>query len=354
MGKEWTVSAPGAERREAGDGWRVFHAMNRIVMHQRFRIFLGTVPLLLALLAAARVVSATPPSISPTPQPTRAARVATADELQQAQAQWARSGHAETYDNGLGANTTCAQCKSPRNWGVDAPAAEAAHDCSSCKREPGKPRPELAGGVSVPQDAWKNITCDICHQPVGNSYSTALSFWNQSLSRYEPVSSAANLCDKCHTEQHGFQVAYEQSMSTVHKGWDCTRCHGSHNSPVKCTDCHDPTKGRGAGAHAQHPNVDCTTCHDAGGLGIWQDPYPDSRFYQMYMPQRFAHALRSWPSHNLQTPADCRRCHHPQGTLQMIVASNIKCNNAACHPDGAVFTWCPIFPRDEAPQVTPP
>jgi hypothetical protein len=135
----------------------------------------------------------------------------------------------------------------------------------------------------LPQEAWKNITCDICHQPVGNSYSTALSFWNQLERKYEPVSSAADLCAKCHTEAHGFQVTFEQAASSAHKDWGCTRCHGSHNTPVKCTDCHDVTKGRGAAAHALHPNVDCTTCHDAGGLPIWQDPYPDSRFYQKWL-----------------------------------------------------------------------
>ncbi len=316
--------------------------------------FLATLLIVLSALTFASVVSATPPFADPTPQPTPAGRVATADEVQAAQVQWARSRHANTYDNGQGANTTCAQCKSPRNWDPDAAAADVAHDCSACKREPGAPRPDLAGGVPVLKEAWKNITCDVCHQPVGNSYSTALSFWNQSSNQYEPVSRAVDLCDKCHTEQHGFQVAYEQAASPAHKGRDCTRCHGSHNSPVKCTDCHDPAKGRGAAAHAQHPKVDCTTCHDAGGLTIWQDPYPDSRFYQKYMPQRFAHALRSWPSHNLQTTADCRRCHHPQGARQTTVASNIKCNNAACHPDGAVFNWCPIFPRDDAPKTQSP
>ena len=254
----------------------------------------------------------------------------------------------------MGANTTCANCKSPRNWDPHAPAQEAAHDCSACKREPGKPRPDLTGGVPVSKQDWKNIACDICHEPVGQSYSTALSFWNQNTNRYEAIATSAGLCAKCHTEQHGFQVIYEQSASSAHKGWDCTRCHGSHNSPIKCSDCHDPTQGRGATAHAQHSKVDCTTCHDAGGLTVWQDPYPDSRYYQIYMPQRFGHALRSWSSHNLQTAADCRRCHHPQGTLQTTVASEVRCDTKACHPDGAAFNWCPIFPRDDASKVTMP
>ena len=321
---------------------------------RRRLVFLAILFIALGALAVSGTVSTAPPETGPTLQTTPTGRVATDAELQSARAQWAQSGHADTYDNSQGANTTCASCKSPMNWDPTAPAAEAAHDCSSCKREPGKPRPELTGGVPVPQETWKNITCDICHQPAGNSYLTTVSFWNQALRQYEPMSSPTALCAKCHAEQHGFQVIYEQTASSAHKGWECTRCHGPHNAPVKCTDCHNPTQGRGAAAHAQHSTVNCTTCHDAGGLPIWQDPYPDSRYYRTYMPQRFAHTLRSWPSHNLQTSADCRRCHHPQSALQMTLAGNVRCDNQACHPDGAVFSWCPIFPRDEAPKVTSP
>lgn len=308
-------------------------------------------------LAGSAAAGAFTPAAAPTPAPTPTQvpnHIASPEELLTAQAQWARSRHSSTYDGGMGANTTCAQCKAPRNWDPNAPAAESAHDCSLCKREPGKPRPQLTGGVPVEQNMWQNITCDICHQPSGNSYYTGLSFWNQNLGKYEVLSTSADLCSKCHSEQHGFQVIFEQTTSPAHNGWDCTRCHGSHNSPVKCTDCHDPTRGRGADAHSLHPNVGCTTCHDAGGLAIWQDPFPTSRFYRIYMPQRMAHDLRSWPSHNLQAAADCRRCHHPQGTLQITLAANVRCDNKNCHPDGASFYWCPIFPRDEAPKVKSP
>lgn len=317
-------------------------------------ILAGVLLVFLIGLASTGLVSATPPFSAPTPAPTRAVHVATEEELRTAQAQWLRTRHANTYDNGMGANTTCANCKSPRNWDPKAPAAESAHDCGACKREPGKPRPQLQAGEAVAQADWKSITCDICHRPVGNSYSTALAFWNQLAQQYEPVSSSNALCEKCHTGAHGFEVLYEQSVSVAHRGWECARCHGSHNTPVKCTDCHDPAAGRGKQAHAQHEKVGCSTCHDAGELTIWQDPYPDSRYYRVYMPQRMAHDLRSWPSHDLQTKADCRRCHHPQGKLQTVVVTSVKCDNQNCHPGGAVFFWCPIFPRDEAPKVTNP
>jgi hypothetical protein len=301
-------------------------------------------------------VSATPPRIDPTPTPAPKppSHVATLAELQTAQQLWARSRHANTYDAGQGANSTCASCKSPRNWDPDAPAAEFAHDCALCKREPGKPQPPLPGGVAIAQPEWKNITCDVCHQPVGNSYSTALSYWNQETQKYEPIKSTIELCGKCHIGQHGFDVIREQSVSPAHKDWDCTRCHGSHNAPVQCTDCHNIAQVRGVAAHAQHPNVGCTACHDAGGLPIWQDPFSTSRFYQKYMPMRSAHDLRSWPSHDLQITVDCRRCHHPQGPLQITVASQVRCDNQACHSEGASFDWCPQFPRGSAPKVTAP
>jgi hypothetical protein len=317
-------------------------------MNSRNGIFFVVLSVLLCLPTIVGVVSASPPLIAPTPQPTTTPHVATPAELQAAQAQWAASRHANTYDSGLGANTTCANCKSPRNYDPDAFAKLAAEDCSACKREPGQPRPDLSGGVPVAQADWKSITCDVCHQPVGNSYSTALSYWNPERNAYEPIKSSTELCAKCHAAQHGFGVIWEQSVSPAHHGWECTRCHGSHNAPVKCTDCHDPTTGRGAVAHEQHPKVDCTACHDAVGSVIWQDPYPDSRFYQLYYPQRTAHALRSWPSHDLQTTVDCKYCHHPQGDKQITLANNVRCDNSACHPNGASFNWCPVIPRDAA------
>ncbi len=306
--------------------------------------------ILFCVFVSVQIVITVPSGASPMLQSTPTARVATADEVRVAQTQWSFSRHANTYDNGQGANTTCAQCKSPRNWDPDSVAALAAEDCSACKREPGQPRPELTKGVPVSKDAWKNITCDVCHQPAGDSYSMALSYWNQSQQRYEAMSTSTELCAECHVKQHGFDVIWEQAVSPAHAGWECTRCHGSHNTPVKCTACHDPTIGRGATTHAQHSTVDCTACHDAGGLPIWQDPYPDSRSYQKYMPQRVAHALRSWTSHNLQTTADCRRCHHPQGDRQITLAFNIRCDNQSCHPNGASFNWCPVIPRDNTPK----
>lgn len=344
--------------------------MGKLFVKPHHRWLWVIAPVLLILAAVGVGLAAPGQQLTSTPPPVGGGHVATAAELRTAQAQWATTRHANTYDNGLGANTTCASCKSPRNWDPNSSAVEAAQDCTSCKREPGKPRPELEGGVPVPKNDWKSITCDVCHQPVGDSYNTAISFWNQAVGGYEPMTSSTALCEKCHEGRHGFDVVWEQANSPAHKDWACTRCHGAHGTPVKCTDCHNVEQGRGAQAHAQHPNVNCTACHDAGGLGIWQDPNPDSRRFGQIAPQRFGHALRSWPSHNLQTATDCRRCHHPRGAvlpvlpppgspvldpvIQPAIASQVGCAEPACHPNGAVFEWCPVFPRDTALEVKRP
>lgn len=300
---------------------------------------------LLSLLLSARAGAASTPTAlqasnpSPTPIGKKTPHVATPDELLVAQIEWRRTRHANTYDDGLGANTTCALCKAPRNYSANPIALQAAEDCAACKREPGQPRPDLEAGVPVAQPDWKSISCDTCHQPVGDSYSTAISYWDPVLEQYQPLANSTELCAKCHAEQHGFGVIREQSVSAAHKGWECSRCHGAHNLPVKCTDCHDVQKGAGASAHMAHSKVGCPACHDAGGLAIWQDPNASSRYYAQWMPRQMAHDLRSWPSHNLQTRVDCLRCHHPQDDQGTIIASDVRCVNALCHPDGVEL--CP-------------
>jgi hypothetical protein len=281
----------------------------------------------------------------PTPVP---GQPATQEELARAQEAWERSAHSATYDQGMGANTTCARCKAPQNWDPQNMAVQESLDCASCKRVPGAPRPELASGIPVLESDWRNIGCEICHQPMGDSYSTSLAFWNQALGSYEAVSSSTELCARCHEGQHGFRVTEEQAASEAHQGWECTRCHGSHGNPVQCTDCHDPSHGRGAQEHLSHTNVDCTACHDAGGLSIWQDQVAGSRHFGSYIPLRFAHTLTSWPSHDLQLEVRCQRCHHPLSKELPPLAEEVSCE--VCHPDGAVLFWCEYFPRNEDPN----
>ncbi len=309
--------------------------------------------LIAVLSAIARDVSAFSPPVAPTLQPTPVAgHIATETELQKARDEWSHSRHANTFDDGQGANTTCASCKSPRNWDPTAVAAQdQALDCSACKRVAGAPRPALEGGLTIPQEEWHNIGCEICHVPVGNSFLKSIAFWNQVQGQYEPVETVTELCARCHEGTHGFQVIEEQAASQAHKNWDCTRCHGAHGASSACTTCHNPAVGKGAPEHARHPGTNCTACHDAGGLAIWQDLDSGSRHFKETVPVRFAHALRSWTSHDLQTAVDCRRCHHPRPDGSGLVAARVVC--ADCHTDGAVLFWCTNFPRNPDPNDVP-
>lgn len=268
-------------------------------------------------------------------------------EVAEASAVWEQSGHAQTFDNGLGADTTCARCKSPLNWDPTAPAAEAALDCASCKRIPGEERPILEGSIPVAESEWQNIGCPICHEPVGDSYRIAPSFWNQELGVYEPVESGNELCAHCHEGQHGFEVVEEMQEDLAHPGWGCLDCHGPHGDSIECIDCHDDLATKpGAQEHADHQEVTCSACHDQGGLALWRERDSNSSFYGEVVTIRFAHTLTSWPSHNLRTEVECGRCHHAASLYRAPIADSVSCNNGACHPQGAVLHWCPLFEKD--------
>jgi hypothetical protein len=86
-------------------------------------------------------------------------------------------------------------------------------------------------------------------------------------------------------------------------------------------------------------------------LSVWRDPNENSRHYDTTITRRFAHTITSWPSHDLQTTVDCRRCHHPQGQILPAVAATVGCDNLACHPNGAVLNWCPALGRNPAPEA---
>ncbi len=204
---------------------------------------------------------------SPTPSVKKTPHVATADELRVAQAQLERTRHANTYDNGLGANSTCALCKAPRNYDLNPAAMESAEDCAACKRQPGQPRPNRDPSIPVARQDWKSIGRDVCHQPVGSSYSTAISYWNPTLGQYEVD------CTACHDVGHlavwkdpnpssrYYGRWMPQPMAHDLRSWpshnlevgvDCTRCHyppdplGTALFSVECTNamCHPPGKCR--------------------------------------------------------------------------------------------------------------
>lgn len=302
----------------------------------------GVVLLVSGLLISVLEAQELTPTTTPNPD-----AIASPFEVAEARATWEQSGHAHTFDYGLGADTTCARCKSPLNWDPTALAASAALDCASCKRIPGEARPLLEGGIPVAENEWQNVGCSICHEPVGDSYRVAPSFWNQELGAYEPVASGSELCAHCHEGQHGFEVVEEMQEDQAHPGWQCLDCHGPHGGDIQCMDCHDVTTGASVQVHANHQDVICSACHDQGGLALWEDRDPNSSFYGSVVTIRFAHTLTSWPSHNLRTEVMCGRCHHAANLYHAPIAEKVSCDNEACHPQGAVLDWCPIFARGE-------
>jgi hypothetical protein len=321
-------------------------------MNQARWAYALVVLIILGLFSAVGFTSEQPSHPAPSLQATPSGRTATPEELEQAISEWERSGHADTYDNGMGANTTCARCKSPKNWDPSQDlAAMEALDCGACKRVPGAPRPELLSGVPVSEMDWQDIQCDVCHIPIEESYSVDVAFWNQSTGTYEIITDVIELCAKCHEGQHGFEVVEEQMASTAHAGWDCTVCHGPHGAPSDCRYCHDPTSGPGASEHSRHPVVNCTACHDAGRLSIWEETNPNSAHFGEVITIRFAHTLTAWPSHNLSSEIVCERCHHPTNTGRAAVDANTSCE--ACHPDGAMWIWCDLYPRNADPNAVP-
>jgi hypothetical protein len=299
------------------------------------------------------VVSAAAETTVPQRFTTPIFEIATEEELQIAKAEWEQSAHSKTYDNGFGANTTCARCKSPQNWDPSIKiAAEMALDCGSCKRVPGEQRPLLSGGIPVLEDDWQNIQCSICHIPVDGSYYTEIAFWNQELNVYEEVENTHELCEKCHEGQHGFEVIEEQLESSVHIGMECVECHGNHGSESDCRDCHTPLgENQAADEHNRHPSVNCTACHDAGGLSIWLEKDPDSKHFGQYITRRFGHTLTSWPSHNLSMEIECGRCHHPTnlGGQTSAIVPYLDCDICHQYENGAVSIWCEFFHRNKSP-----
>jgi len=317
---------------------------------ERWALLGAILLVVMGLLTIVVALTTAPILAAPDPTPAPHGQIATSEELATAQSEWEKSGHAETFDQGMGANTTCARCKSPMNWDpTQQLAAQEALDCGACKRVPGAERPELQTGVPVPASEWIGIPCDVCHIPIGESYYVDIAFWNQEIGQYEPLANTFELCAKCHEGQHGFEVVEEQLASEAHHKWDCTRCHGVHGAPSSCTDCHDPQSGLGAFEHERHPSVNCTACHDNGGLSIWQDQDTDSKHFLEYITRRFAHTLTSWPSHNLSQQVVCERCHHPLSEEKAAVVPYLPCEACHEHENGAVWVWCIYFERDISP-----
>ena len=198
---------------------------------------------------------------------------------------------------------------------------------------------------------WMNIGCSICHQPIGDSYATGISYWDQASRSYVAVENISELCAKCHEGSHGFEVTEEQEASIAHNHWQCNQCHGNHGAPSACTDCHDPQAVSGAAEHAQHPSVNCTACHDAGSLVIWQE---EIRLHPIF-PITFPYVLHMPSLPGLHTTCPKRSIAH------VVITPKIRTHQfwfrklvaRLVMSEGASLFWCEFFNRDEDPNADP-
>lgn len=122
---------------------------------------------------------------------------------------------------------------------------------------------------------WEAIKCEVCHDPTSRA-PQQLAFFDPATQAYTPVSSATELCEKCH--QPGTDDSRDLAGS-VHAGLQCTDCHflaGSEHSldPTEaCARCHpavrpnhpDVTKLPTTYYQADSPinihRVSCASCH---------------------------------------------------------------------------------------------
>jgi len=232
----------------------------------------------------------TPGTQDPAPSP---------DTIQQ---YWQASSHADTFvlDN-VGENNACARCHSPVNF---MPTMDDIADaCLACKFEIEDPIPLI-----LEQD-WEQIPCIVCHEPDGDTVEPEIAWLEiPQIESYADVSSANELCLKCHSGENIDQHVFPE-LGGAHAAYQCIDCHEAHAITASCDveGCHadaDPSLEI-AGHDDDHQNVACWACHDGSGmdvgpeqdLGIWTTLHPG------------ADAGQALVSHDIVREAICGRCH---------------------------------------------
>jgi len=182
------------------------------------------------------------------------------------------------------------------------------------------------------------VNCDACHQIQNGIVNQNISWQNQETGEYEAVNSAAELCQKCHTNY--------SAGSGTHTELTCIDCHDQHGVTASCFSCHKqikqaiievpatPVDGHpsgtdafceGSGCHSTatqvaqmppsnhgstHANVACEACHDGGGLAV--GPLHDGSAWVPWLETEVngEKSLMPYHSHNLSFEVDCSRCHY--------------------------------------------
>lgn len=253
------------------------------------------------------VVQEATPTLAPTPTPVP-------PEIVEIQAKLKEGPHGIGYDLGRGPNTFCSRCHSPQNWD---PAAKAdpPPNCISCKF-PNEPEPRLAASNPlIPAEAWKGITCEVCHLVHDNEIMTQIGWLDIKTGYHNTVTSSTELCNKCHTDTA--TLKHLRSLGEgAHADYTCTQCHEPHSVEASCStpDCHprlqDPTFSH-PGSMPEHKAVQCIACHDASGLEA--GPVEGENTWTVFRVTELLGRTSKSPyqSHTLQKKVDCTRCHYP-------------------------------------------
>jgi len=233
---------------------------------------------------------------------------------------WQKSGHADSFvAESNGQNNECARCHSPWNW-LPTLSADLPMNCTACKFNLPDPEP-------IPQAEWKSVGCEVCHRVEGEIVEPEPAWLNSLVAQFEtatdpwePVQSAAELCEKCHRD-YGTQHAARDLGTSVHQGFDCIQCHDAHSAEASCiaAGCHPDTLQPAtpiAGHDKDHANVTCVACHDASGSTV--GPAEDKTWTPLRdasMPGQTGQV--PYLSHNLQRTVDCARCHFAGNPWQL-------------------------------------
>jgi predicted CXXCH cytochrome family protein len=285
-----------------------------MVMRSRAIILLVIVILVSSLAIACSSGEGEPAAVEPTPEPL----TPTPDQSSYWTA-WQSGPHADTYDLESGPNTYCAKCHSPENWDryatIDPPP-----NCVSCKF-PSEAHVRVAeGNPLVPEEEWTSITCSVCHR-VENGIAESEFAWHDNITGYyETVSSATELCEKCHLDSE--TLNHERDLGTgAHADYECTECHDAHSASASCEECHVVSmvsRGRAVPEHATvTSNKDCDECH-AGAFSahpiVIQEGGNDDCFdcHGFLMGNATPEAVQM--GHNqVHTQVSCVACHDASG-----------------------------------------
>ena len=140
---------------------------------------------------------------------------------------WVMSEHGSSYDNGMGANTYCAKCKSPIEF---------------------DPQSTLENNIIIPESKWQSVTCLVCHttnlvpQPrppgahlhlMGNYIPGSGDPNNATLENITQMyiirDNPNDLCAYCHTGR--YEVTFVPGYGRI-----------MEKKGVTCLDCHMPMK----------------------------------------------------------------------------------------------------------------